>query len=249
MVRHRINCARPTAAGATVARNGHRLRDRQPEGRSRQDHDRGQRRGVHRRGRLPDAARRHRPAGQRDRRPRALQARRAVDLRRSARRGVAPPTRSVPTSVAGLDLLPSHPDLAGATVELPRVAGSEQRLREALVGRARPLRVHDPRLPAVAGPADDQRAGRRRSRDRPGPDRVLRARGARRPARHPVARPARAQPAPDRRRHAADDARRPHAPRPRRRARGPRALPASSCSTPSSRGTSGSARRRASAAP
>jgi chromosome partitioning protein len=38
----------------------------------------------------------------------------------------------VPTAVAGLDLLPSHPDLAGATVELPRVAGSEQRLREAL---------------------------------------------------------------------------------------------------------------------
>jgi chromosome partitioning protein len=37
-----------------------------------------------------------------------------------------------PTSVAGLDLLPSHPDLAGATVELPRVAGSEGRLREAL---------------------------------------------------------------------------------------------------------------------
>ena len=38
----------------------------------------------------------------------------------------------VPTAVEGLDLLPSHPDLAGATVELPREAGSEQRLRAAL---------------------------------------------------------------------------------------------------------------------
>jgi chromosome partitioning protein len=36
------------------------------------------------------------------------------------------------TDVEGLDLLPSHPDLAGATVELPRLPGSEQRLREAL---------------------------------------------------------------------------------------------------------------------
>jgi chromosome partitioning protein len=37
-----------------------------------------------------------------------------------------------PTEVERLDVVPSTPDLAGATVELPRVAGSEQRLREAL---------------------------------------------------------------------------------------------------------------------
>ncbi|MBW3654381.1 MAG: AAA family ATPase, partial [Actinobacteria bacterium] len=37
-----------------------------------------------------------------------------------------------PTPVENLLLLPSTPDLAGATMELPRVAGSEQRLREAL---------------------------------------------------------------------------------------------------------------------
>src|SRR3954452_23301704 len=37
-----------------------------------------------------------------------------------------------PTDVAGLSLLPSHPDLAGANMELPRTAGSETRLREAL---------------------------------------------------------------------------------------------------------------------
>src|SRR5215210_3285099 len=38
----------------------------------------------------------------------------------------------VETDVPGLTLLPSHPDLAGATMELPRVPGSETRLREAL---------------------------------------------------------------------------------------------------------------------
>src|SRR3954453_17521522 len=36
------------------------------------------------------------------------------------------------TGVANLGLLASTPDLAGATMELPRVAGSEQRLRTAL---------------------------------------------------------------------------------------------------------------------
>ena len=40
------------------------------------------------------------------------------------------------TGVRGLDLVPSHPDLAGATVELPRIPGSETRLREVL-GAAR----------------------------------------------------------------------------------------------------------------
>lgn len=37
-----------------------------------------------------------------------------------------------PTDVTGLSLLPSHPDLAGASVELPRNPGSESLLREAL---------------------------------------------------------------------------------------------------------------------
>jgi chromosome partitioning protein len=36
------------------------------------------------------------------------------------------------TAVANLSLLVSTPDLAGATMELPRLAGSEQRLRDAL---------------------------------------------------------------------------------------------------------------------
>ena len=37
-----------------------------------------------------------------------------------------------PTSVKHLSLAPAGPDLAGATVELPRITGSETRLREAL---------------------------------------------------------------------------------------------------------------------
>jgi chromosome partitioning protein len=36
------------------------------------------------------------------------------------------------TSIKGLSLLPAHPDLAGANVELPRAPGSEYRLRDAL---------------------------------------------------------------------------------------------------------------------
>ncbi len=37
-----------------------------------------------------------------------------------------------PSAVSGLDIVPSHPDLAAATVELPRIRGSETRLREVL---------------------------------------------------------------------------------------------------------------------
>src|SRR5688572_2438278 len=37
-----------------------------------------------------------------------------------------------PTGVTGLEVVPSHPDLAGATVELPRLPGSEIRLRDVL---------------------------------------------------------------------------------------------------------------------
>jgi chromosome partitioning protein len=39
----------------------------------------------------------------------------------------------VPTTIDHLALAPAGPDLAGATVELPRIAGSETRLRDALV--------------------------------------------------------------------------------------------------------------------
>jgi chromosome partitioning protein len=38
----------------------------------------------------------------------------------------------VDAGIGGLTLLPAHPDLAGAAMELPRLAGSETRLREVL---------------------------------------------------------------------------------------------------------------------
>ena len=38
------------------------------------------------------------------------------------------------TAIERLKLIPAHPDLAGANVELPREPGSETRLREALAG-------------------------------------------------------------------------------------------------------------------
>src|SRR5690349_4729027 len=37
-----------------------------------------------------------------------------------------------PTEIERLKLLPAHPDLAGANIELPREAGSERKLRDAL---------------------------------------------------------------------------------------------------------------------
>jgi chromosome partitioning protein len=39
---------------------------------------------------------------------------------------------TIPTAIRGLSIVPSSPDLAGASVELPRIAGSETRLREQL---------------------------------------------------------------------------------------------------------------------
>jgi chromosome partitioning protein len=39
---------------------------------------------------------------------------------------------AIPTAIRGLSIVPSSPDLAGASVELPRIAGSEMRLREQL---------------------------------------------------------------------------------------------------------------------
>ena len=38
----------------------------------------------------------------------------------------------LPSEIGGLWVVPAHPDLAGATIELPRLAGSETRVREIL---------------------------------------------------------------------------------------------------------------------
>ena len=123
------------------------------------------------------------------------------------------------TDIERLSMLVSTPDLAGATMELPAAPGlggrgCATRWRRSAAHYAFTLLDCPPSL----GPADRQRAGRRRPRDRAGADRVLRARGARRPAGHARADPARAQPAADGRRDAADDARRAHEARAGRRA-------------------------------
>ena len=90
--------------------------------------------------------------------------------------------------------------------------------------RPRALRVRVARLPAVARSAHGQRARRGRPRDRSGAGRVLRPRRARGPARHAVARAAGAEPEAHGGGDAADDVRRANPARPRRGARGPRAL-------------------------
>src|SRR5258706_308596 len=57
----------------------------------------------------------------------------SANRRRAGSPGDAPLAGAArPTSVRGLDVVPATPDLAGANVELPRLPGSETRLREAL---------------------------------------------------------------------------------------------------------------------
>ena len=118
--------------------------------------------------------------------------RRARRRRRRARRG--PPDRRRPPVAARLHARPRRrDDGAPARCRAPRPACATRSR-----GVRERLRLHAARLPAVARAADGQRAGGGRPGDRAGPDRVLRARGPRRPARHAGADPARAQPAPDR---------------------------------------------------
>ena len=83
-----------------------------------------------------------------------------------------------PTAFPNLFLVPSKPELAGAAVELSRRDDGERYLAESLADAER-LRLRPARLPAVARPADRERARGRRPRDRAGAGRVLRARGAR----------------------------------------------------------------------
>ena len=84
-----------------------------------------------------------------------------------------------PTSLKNLFVLPATIDLAGAEIELVSAFSRELKLRRALDPVRVRVRHHPHRLPAVARAAHRQRPGRRRRRDRPGAERVLRARGSR----------------------------------------------------------------------
>src|SRR5918996_883031 len=59
---------------------------------------------------------------------------------------------ALPSGIEGLDLVPSTPDLAGANVELPRIPGSETRLREALGGRRARFLFPNLHFPPSLGP-------------------------------------------------------------------------------------------------
>ena len=236
---------RPTAAAGTAAR----LHHRQPEGRRRQDDHRRQRRGRARAAGAEGPRDRPRPAGQRQHRAR----RRAppghpVVLRSAhrrdptARRAATQPAQRAPVLRAGHHRPGGRRDRIGQHGRARRAAAHgagrppEPRLR---------LRLH--RLPAVAGPADHQRARRRARGVDPHPVRVLRARGG-----GPVAAQHRdgqgaPQPAAERVHRHPDDVRRAdQARRPGRRRTSGRTS-ATRCCGPSSRAASRCPRRRATA--
>ena len=78
------------------------------------------------------------------------------------------------TNVPGMDLLPSNIDLSAAEVQLVGEVAREQTLARVLGPVLPRLRLHPHRLPALARPADRQRADRRARRDHPAGVRVLR---------------------------------------------------------------------------
>ena len=86
------------------------------------------------------------------------------------------------TAVPGMDLLPSNIDLSAAEVQLVSEVARESTLAAGAQAAAARLRLHHHRLPALAGPADRQRADRGAQGDRAAGVRVLRA--ARRRAAH-----------------------------------------------------------------
>ncbi len=130
----------------------------------------------------------------------------------------------VETAVPNLFLVPSHPDLAAAQVELPSRSQHSTLLRDLLAGTEERFPVCLRRLPAVAGPPDRERACGCKPADRAGAVRVLRPRGARAAPAERRACPDADQPAPRHHRSAPDDVRRPHPARERRRQRGAHAL-------------------------
>ena len=166
---------RPRAPLPSVrARPG--LRVREPEGRRRQDDHRHQPRGLPRRGRR--ARRSSSTSTRRRTRPRgsgcARTAPRATTCSTALR---SPSSRSRPRSRTSSSSRRSPSSPARRSSSSRRDDG-ERFLAEALADAER-LRLRPARLPALARPADGERARGRRPRDRAGAGRVLRARGAR----------------------------------------------------------------------
>ena len=107
---------------------GHR--DRQPEGRRGQDHDRREPRRRAGRARVPGAGRRPRPAGQRHHRPRASTP--ATSRARSTTcSSTTSPLEDIiePTSLKNLFVAPATIDLAGAEIELVPAMSRELKLQ------------------------------------------------------------------------------------------------------------------------
>ena len=129
------------------------------------------------------------------------------------------------SGVERLDVVASTPDLAGANVELPRIAGSETILRGRLGSVRERYLFTLLDCPPSLGPITVNALVAADKVIVPVQTEYFALEGLAPDARHALAHPARAQPAPYGRRHDPHDARRTHPARARRRARGPRALP------------------------
>ena len=154
---------------------------------------------------------------------------------------------ALPSGIEHLHVVPSTPELAGATVELPRIAGSEGILRDRLGAVKERYLFTLLDCPPSLGPLTVNALVAADKVIVPVQTEYFALEGLAAAARHAVADPARAQPAAHGRRDDPDDARRPHAARARRRARGARALPGARLRHRRPAQRARSARRRASA--
>ena len=155
--------------------------DRQPEGRGRQDHDRGEPRRRAGRARLPGPGRRPRPSGQRDHRAGDQPPqRRGFDLRRHHERHAARRLRRADERARTSSSCPATIDLAGAEIELVPAFSRELKLQ---AGRCQSARDdYDFTLidcPPSLGLLTVNGLAASDDVHRPDPVRVLRARGSR----------------------------------------------------------------------
>ena len=225
-----------------------RLRDRESEGRRRQDDDRREPRRLPRRGRRALPAR-STSTHRRTRRRASAAARtasRPTIFSTASRSASSPSRRRSRTSTSFRPSRSSRPRPSSS----PALEGGERYLAEALVRAATDAYSFvflD--CPPCLRAADGQRARGRRPGDRPGAGRVLRARRPLAAARLDQPRQGAAQPAPRRRRDPADDGRRPHPSRGRGRAGAAPPLRRARLHAPPCRARCGSPRRRATGCP